>query len=95
MKDQQCIRNLFNSSITINQKNQATIWFSEELSSDLNQNKISVYLDSNKVSFTIQKANSRSFKIEFDLIDLKSNSILNISFVLQVTSKQNSLLETK
>jgi hypothetical protein len=78
--------------MTLNQNNEATLWFSEDLSSDLKASQIKVLLDSSKVSHEVERSDSKSTKVTFDLEKVKKNSIVQIFFIQEVTSKSNSLL---
>ena len=66
--------------MTVSQDNDITIWFSEDLSKDLKENQIKVFLDNNKVKFSVERADSKSTKVIFDIENLKSDSIVTVLF---------------
>ena len=91
-----CTRNYFNVSLSIDQNNNVFLTFTEGLNTSLSYSTISLYVQSNDLTFTITEIDSKNYKLNISFTnDVAQNSKLQIYFSQNLTSANNSLLLQK
>ena len=88
-----CERNFFTVAISINGENNVTLLFSESLNSSLTKSSIITTVDNEKLDFTIDKLSPNKYIITVDFVsDITNSTILQIAFITDIISIDNSLL---
>ena len=91
----ECIRKKFNAMITLSSNNEPEIIFTEILKNDLTSEDILVKINSDIVNVTVSKVDGFSFRIFLPQIDIKKNSKLIVSFIGEIVSMKNSILDVE
>ena len=90
-----CGRNLFNATLSVDQENNLTVTFSEALGQNLVSSEVAVAVNSSQVSFSIFTISTSVYKIVLGTTQaITGNTKVQVVFVTAIVSAANSLLST-